>query len=164
MNWNPEVYVPVLLFLLHPPGSLFFSVGVWFTPVCNLHLCHTWLHRVCALQVLLDVVGEPVSGLQRLCPTAAQGRFAGSASLRQLCCPGVWGAPVLPGSTELMLRWAQEALKVWCALVCVAHQSGSFGLLITWRYLNIWVTICRWPFKGAFPVFSSVILTPKTPN
>lgn len=118
MNWNPEVYVPVLLFLLHPPGSLFFSVGVWFTPVCNLHLCHTWLHRVCALQVLLDVVGEPVSGLQRLCPTAAQGRFAGSVSLRQLCCPGVWGAPVLPGSTELMLRWAQEALKVWCALVC----------------------------------------------
>lgn len=77
-----------------------------------------------------------------------------------------------PGSVG---RLSCQGARSWCCagpkkrwrcgvLLCVAHQTGSFGLLMTWRYLNIWVTICRWPFKGAFQLFLLLFLHQNHPT
>lgn len=58
---------------------------------------------------------EPVSGLQRLCPSAARGRLALSFPGQGALPRGRWGT--CP-ARELVLGGAQDVLKVQRALMC----------------------------------------------
>lgn len=85
-----------------------------------------------------------------------------SFAARDVLLLGLWGAsPAMEHGADAGLgpRSVEDA-----ACSDARHISRAASGYWLHEGTGTWVAICRWPCKGAFPAFSSVILIPKNPQ